>query len=559
MQKIHILLISAIIGVFIIGFIEIYYPSVLTIDGFTDMITGDGEGSWGGNEDGRGGGSRAGHSSSPFITAFIPPAIVGDDIDSEDPDYIRDIRYFHGRADVQRIGSKQDYCRMLVPKSSADSTDQMFFACDLGGTSGMSTVSYRTQTVISGFKLSRDDYMNDLGDGRQSYCRILKMSGGGGGNGAGGGIEESDFECMCNPATDTGFRSKMTIDPSPPPAIELLMTFYEGCVFWLRLRDDTLDYAKNLVIKSAGKCFVDEHPPAPPVARGLSFNGIDQYLRIGDNTDLTFGYRVDLQYLRGFMFWVYFDKFTNNAQIFDFGNGAGKDNVRIGIIGRGNPAINGDRENGDGGVGAGGVGVGGVGAGGGGLFDSCSLIPKWPSGAQCPDLVTPQTLMETTQANVNDFICPGPTVVGRKMEPIQPQSANNSVGAGGGATADLSYEIWDHQQRKLHVQLNNAVSVGKWTHICVSALSVDPTKPDIGFYVNGREVHIERAGWLPQATFVSKNYIGRSNWTTATSPYQNADELFCGKLFDFRGYKLPIPMRKIQDSIKWGRSMLAID
>ena len=120
------------------------------------------------------------------------------------------------------------------------------------------------------------------------------------------------------------------------PFLKMLLNFYEGIVFWLRLRDDMLDYAKNLTVARAGNIHIQEFPPNPPVTEGLSFNGIDQFLRIGDTKDLTFGDVVHLRYLRATSFWVYFEEFTNNAHIYDFGNGPNKDNVFVGIIGRGN-------------------------------------------------------------------------------------------------------------------------------------------------------------------------------------------------------------------------------
>ena len=109
-------------------------------------------------------------------------------------------------------------------------------------------------------------------------------------------------------------------------------------VFWLRFRDDMLDYAKNLTVSKAGDITIDEFPPNPPITEGVEFNGKDQFLRIGDSKDfIILVILYSLRYLRAVSFWVYFDEFTNNAAyINDFGNGAGKDNVFVGIMGRGN-------------------------------------------------------------------------------------------------------------------------------------------------------------------------------------------------------------------------------
>ncbi|NBV05272.1 MAG: peptide-methionine (R)-S-oxide reductase, partial [Cytophagia bacterium] len=59
-------------------------------------------------------------------------------------------------------------------------------------------------------------------------------------------------------------------------------SFYEGIVFWLRLRDDMLDYAKNLIVMKAGDISIEESPPNPVITEGLTFDGKDQFLRIGD-------------------------------------------------------------------------------------------------------------------------------------------------------------------------------------------------------------------------------------------------------------------------------------
>ena len=87
---------------------------------------------------------------------------------TEEGGYIRDIRYFAGYTDVQRLGVHHDFCRMV------QEGDDEFFACALGGTEGLSTVKYRTPYVKDGFEISRDDYMRDvLDEGREGYCRIL--------------------------------------------------------------------------------------------------------------------------------------------------------------------------------------------------------------------------------------------------------------------------------------------------------------------------------------------------------------------------------------------------
>ena len=70
-------------------------------------------------------------------------------------------------ADIQRYGFKNDFCRMIKPKGKGD--EELFLACGLAGTEGRSSVSYRSETVKQGLKLSRDDYMRDVfREGRDS-------------------------------------------------------------------------------------------------------------------------------------------------------------------------------------------------------------------------------------------------------------------------------------------------------------------------------------------------------------------------------------------------------
>ena len=484
-----------------ITIIEIWKPQIIN-EGFSNLITvGD----------------------SAFWAKWLPRrGDVGLNPTEEEGGYIRDMRYFAGYTDVQRVGENQDFCRMV--QVEGDPKD-IFFACALGGTEGLSTVKYRTPSVRDGFELSRDDYMHDvLGEGRDGYCRILKT-----------GVDQ--FEAKCNPAADTSFKASMITDANPPDDIKKMLTFYEGIVFWLRFRDDMLDYAKNIQVSKAGNMHIEEYPPNPPVTNGLEFNGIDQFLRIGDNKDLSFGEVVQLKYLRATSFWVYFEEFTNNAHIYDFGSGPNKDNVFVGIMGRGNAGPQTDIlqkpscEN-----------------------QETNTIPDAPSGQQCTQEVSPEVAMITSSANIDLWDCPKPELFGKIMKPIQPKAAP----PGDAKTADLIYEIWDGKMRKLHIQVKNVIPLRKWVHIVITAGNNSPSKPDLKIYCDTKLAHTEAAAWLPQTNYTTNNYIGKSNWMNATSPYDNADELFKGKMFDFRGYRLRMDEKKIKDTYEWGRKLLGI-
>ena len=362
--------------------------------------------------------------------------------------------------------------------------------------------------------------MTSVGD--MGYCRILKKG-------------DYEFEAMCTPASASSFQDRTLLDLTPPDTIQTLLNFYEGIIIWLRLYDDMLDYAGNLTILTTGQLSVEELPPKPPVPRTLEFNGLDQFMRIGEKgqTDLEFGNVIDLRYMRAMSFWVYFEEFTNNAHIFDFGNGAGKNNVFMGIIGRGNQEAMGDFSRQP-------------------CLPNSSTVPAAPSGAQTGDETTPQNLMETTAANVNDFVSLKPEVFGKIMPPVQPAAMPPFESK----KADMIYEIWDTQQRKMHVQINSVFPLKKWTHIVVTASGEDVTRPDITFYQDGVLINTEYAGWMPQVSATTNNYLGKSNWASSISNSSNPDELFKGKLFDFRCYNTFMTPKKIRDTYEWGLNLL---
>ena len=134
-----------------IAIIELWKPELIN-EGFTNLVSvGD----------------------TAFWAKWLPRrGDVGLNPTEEQGGYIRDIRYFSGYTDVQRLGVNHDFCRMVQAESDPE---DKFFACALGGTEGLSTVKYRTPSVRQGFELSRDDYMHDIyNEGRDGYCRIIK-------------------------------------------------------------------------------------------------------------------------------------------------------------------------------------------------------------------------------------------------------------------------------------------------------------------------------------------------------------------------------------------------
>jgi Concanavalin A-like lectin/glucanases superfamily len=448
----------------------------------------------------------------------------------EEAGFLRDPRYFHGYADVSRTGKKHDYCRLIAP---TDDPDNAFFACALAGTENLASTTFRTPSVKQGLKLSRDDYMissSSTSKGRAAYCRILRHT-------------DGTWQPLCSRANDTTFDSRLTVDPNPPEDISVLLNFYAGALMWFRFYDDMVDYTSTAKALLSGGMMIDETPDQPNT-QGLYFDGVSQFIRLTDSVDVSLGDKVPLRSLRAFQGWVYFNEFTNNAHIFDFGNGAGRDNVFLGIVGRGDADA------------------------AAGLVRSplvCSddsgaseVLPDGKSGAQPVTEMTPQQLMTETRANVSEFTCTDWTVLPRSLPHANVRDLSTTPGKADRAT--LLYEIWDSSQRKMRIRVPGVIPVRKWTHIAVTADSNDAFRPTISVYVNGKRVFTRPSGFLPSTNSVSRAYLGKSNWADSdASTIENKDELFHGRMFDIRFYKVPLSDALIDQSYLWGAEKLGLD
>jgi len=450
----------------------------------------------------------------------------------EEGGYKKDGRFFSDWMDVQRLGERRDYCRMVFPDGGKE--EDSFFACALAGTTGLTSVAYRTKAVKDGFIRSRDDYINRIRqDGRDAYCRIIKTSSGA-------------YEPTCIAADDKGFGDSNFLDTNPPDEIKTLVDFYRGCRMWLRFRDDMIDYMSNssstTIIQVAGKPTLIE-VPNPSVTRGLILNGTDQFIRLGDSLDLTLGNVGSLRSVRAFSVWVKFDEFTNNAHIFDFGNGSGKDNVFLGILGKG------DADS----------------AGGNNIRkeNKCkdSTVPDGASGAQwCPELRA-QDLFVMSKANVDDYTCTGPEIEPnpKKLNGIDSTPVPEYDPTASKSRATLLYEVWDGALRKMQMKINNVIPINAWTHIVITAANMDALRPDIKLYINGNEIYTIESGFLPQRAVTSHNYLGKSNWTDASGEFELRDELLRGAIFDFRMYNIALSESRVKRILQWGMGKLGLD
>lgn len=495
-----------VIGIAVYEYVKVWKPTML--EGFEDI------------------------SSPNYFAKFFPrrfDIIPGQSM--EDYGYLRDPRYTEAYADVQKYGVKNDFCRVVMKPGDPKS---MIVACALGGTEGLDPYAFKSKTVGSGFRVSRDDYYNDANkNGRDDYCRILK--------------DGDAWSAQCALATEDSFGSTQIEDASPPPEIKDLLWFYEGIMVWYRFFDDFVDYGENANISKFGDVKMDEDPRKGKT-QGLELNRIqgsflekgvpiktappaDQFLRLGETQELAFGSAVKLRYLRAISCWVYFDAFTNNARIFDFGNGSGQDNVLMGIDGRGdvdpkqmefNQARPADSDR------------------------VCSAKPAKE--------VSPQRFLKITDANVDEWECQGPGPVDPPLE-----EKNYSVPQDLIPTAALIFEIWDARQRKMRIKVPKAIVLNKWQHICLTTTDAESFRPDWDVYIDGKKVYTEEGGHLPQTNLTSNNYIGKSNWENNETQYANKDERFRGALFDFRLYKTPMSQAKVDRTILWGKPRLFIE
>jgi hypothetical protein len=317
-----------------------------------------------------------------------------------------------------------------------------------------------------------------------------------------------------------------------------LLMFFEGIMVWYRWFDDMVDYSENTQISIAGDARVEEKPGLTET-KGLEFNRLpavsedvpataDQFLKIGENARLEFDTIVTIRNLRAISVWAYFDEFTNNARIFDFGNGAGRDNVLLGIEGRGNTKS---------------------------AFGALNARPSEMNAvcsARAAPETTPQNFLATTSANVDAWDCPGPEPVDSTYP--EDEKAAEEVEP----TANLLFEIWDTQQRKMRIRVLDAVPLKRWVHIALTTTDANSIRPTWHVYVDGKKVFEEPDGHVPLKSYLTRNYIGRSNWEGVTTQYEDADERFRGSLFDFRLYRQPMSGSKINRTVEWGRQKLGL-
>jgi len=456
-----------------------------------------------------------------YFGRFFPKrADVTPGQDREEGGWIRNPRYTETYADVQNLGYKADFCRVVEKEGQPETR---IVACALAGQEGLDPIAYRTESKRSGFRFSRDDYYRDVNDdGKDDYGRILKMT----------PAPNDTWQARVVLAGLTRFKTGLEInDTSPPPDIADLLWFYEGSMVWFRWFDDMLDYSENARLQISGKAAVDETPRRTKT-RGLQLNRIptadenvkpfaEQFLAVGENPAMELDTKVQIRELRAFCVWANFEEFSNNARLFDFGNGAGKSNVFVGIEGRGPSSTS----------------FSALGPRPGPTNEVCSRKPA--------EEVLPLDYLKTTDANVDEVECKGLVDV---TDTYPPDEAPGSIPD----KANLIFEIWDTEQRKMRIKVLQCVPKNKWFHLAITTTDNSAFRPTWHVYINGVKVFEQLDGHMPLTSLLTKNYIGRSNWEDVSSQYLDADERFRGSLFDFRMYRKPMSAAKIKRSYEWG-------
>ena len=457
----------------------------------------------------------------PRRTDVIPGQTV------EDGGWVRDLRYKEEYVDVQRVGFKNDLCRVVMRRGDPGS---MIMACALAGGDGTPARGYKTRSKAEGFKFGRDDYFREVnGDLRDDYCRIVKTS----------MAPDDAWQSLCAPAELAGFGSKEINDSEPPPEIIDMLWFYEGLMAWYRFKDDMLDYADNTFLSLAGGLKIDEDPTRTKTD-GLRINEVpaslmdspgpaEQFIRLAENKELELDRKFELRQMRAFSVWVNFDIFTNNARIFDFGNGAGHDNVFVGIEGRGNDVGPSKKK---------------------ATLTAQPLDEDAVCNRKAAREVAPSLFMKETAANVELYECPGPEPIDPAVIKKEEEEVEVTV-----KRANLLFEIWDKEQRKMRIKVVDAIQERKWHHIVFTTVDT-AFRPTWEVYIDGLKVFTKEEGHLPQTGLVAKNYIGRSNWEGAAGQGEYKDERFRGSMFDLRFYRTPMSEAKIMKTLEWGENLI---
>jgi len=109
-----------------------------------------------------------------------------------------------------------------------------------------------------------------------------------------------------------------------------------------------------------------------------------------------------------------------------------------------------------------------------------------------------------------------------------------------------------------HVNVLKAFKLKTWTHCCITTASNDGVRPALQIWIDGVKRAEKDGTHMPQVAITKNNYLGKNNWMSDSSQFENKPELFKGGLFDVRGYKQPMDEKKLKKTITWGKQRLGI-
>jgi len=172
--------------------------------------------------------------------------------------------------------------------------------------------------------------------------------------------------------------------------------------------------------------------------------------------------------------------------------------------------------------------------------------------------MSPQELMLST-ANIEKYTY-DKTVVVRDLPHLMPMNLKQKVKASKKApdTATLIWEVWNGELRMEHVNVLGAFKLKEWTHCCVTTASSDGVRPALQIWIDGQKRAQKDGTHMPQVAITKNNYLGKNNWMTGSSQFENKPELFKGGLFDVRGYSQPMSLQKLKKTISWGKKRLGL-
>ena len=125
-------------------------------------------------------------------------------------------------------------------------------------------------------------------------------------------------------------------------------------------------------------------------------------------------------------------------------------------------------------------------------------------------------------------------------------------------TATLIWEVWNGELRMEHMNVLGAFKLKEWTHCCITTASSDGVRPGLEIWIDGVKRAQKDGTHMPQVAITKNNYLGKNNWMTGSSQFENKPELFKGAMFDVRGYSQPMSLQKLKKTISWGKKRLGI-